>query len=84
MSGNREGALKGALTNKQKHGEDFYKKIGSKSWTNPNRSRKTGFALLPKEKHLEVSKKGGQKTKEEYKTKAVVQQETSSGTGVSE
>jgi general stress protein YciG len=84
MSGNREGALKGALTNKQKHGEDFYKKIGSKSWTNPNRSRKTGFALLPKEKHLEVSKKGGQKTKEDYKTKTNIQQETGSSTGVSE
>lgn len=65
MAGNREGALKAAKTNKEKHGEDFYKKIGAMSWDN-YRSRKTGFALLPKEKHIEISRKGGQKTKEDY------------------
>lgn len=34
MSGTREGAAKAALTNKKKHGEDFYKRIGSKGGRN--------------------------------------------------
>jgi len=84
MSGTKEGARKGAETIKQKHGADFYKNIGSKSWQNPNRSRKTGFALLPKEKHIEVSKKGGQKTKEDYKKTTDLHEETGSSSEVSE
>ena len=83
MAGNREGALKGALTNKQKHGADFYKRIGSQSWKNPERSRKTGFALVPKEKHLEYSKKGGEKTKEDYKKTPDLHEETSVSTETS-
>ena len=83
MAGNREGALKGAETNRQKHGPDFYKKIGSKSWNNPNRSHKTGFALMQKETHLEVSKKGGSRKKEDYKKTANVHQETSGSPEVS-
>lgn len=67
MAGNREGALKARDTNIQNHGADFYKKIGSKSWTNPERSRKTGFALDPK-LAVEAGRKGGKKTKSEYKT----------------
>lgn len=67
MAGNKEGARKAAETNKLRHGPDFYKKIGGKSWDNPDRSHETGFALLPKDKHRELSKKGGQKTKEDYK-----------------
>lgn len=67
MAGNREGALKARDTNIQNHGADFYKKIGSKSWTNPKRSRKTGFALDPK-LAVEAGRKGGKKTKSEYKT----------------
>lgn len=69
MAGTKEGSQKAAETNKLRHGPDFYKNIGSKSWKNPERSRKTGFALLKKDKHLEISKKGGQKTKEDYKAK---------------
>lgn len=76
MAGNSEGARKGAITNKQRHGEDFFKKIGSRSWNDPNRSRKTGFALLPKDKHLEISKKGGQATKEDYRTYKDYQKKT--------
>lgn len=67
MAGNREGALKAAQTNIQNHGKDFYKKIGSKSWTNPERSRKTGFALDPA-LAAEAGRRGGKKTKSEYKT----------------
>lgn len=66
MAGNREGALKAREKNLAKD-PDFYKNIGGQSWKNPDRSHETGFALLPKEKHLELSKKGGQKTKEDYK-----------------
>lgn len=67
MAGNREGALKARDTNIQNHGADFYKKIGSKSWTNPERSRKTGFALDP-QLAVEAGRKGGKKTKSDYKT----------------
>ncbi len=66
MAGNKEGALKAAETNKKKYGPDFYKNIGSKSWKNPERSRKTGFALNP-ELAKEAGRKGGKKTKSEYK-----------------
>lgn len=39
MSGTREGGLKCAATNKMKHGEDFYKRIGAKGGKvkNPNK-----------------------------------------------
>lgn len=67
MAGNREGALKARETNKKKYGSDFYKNIGSKSWKNPERSRKTGFALNS-ELAKEAGRKGGKKTKSEYKT----------------
>lgn len=67
MAGNREGALKARETNKKKYGPDFYKNIGSKSWKNPERSRKTGFALNS-ELAKEAGRKGGKKTKSEYKT----------------
>lgn len=66
MPGTPEGALKAKQTNIAKD-PAFYANIGSKSWDNPDRSRKTGFALLDKEQHIEISKKGGQKTKEDYK-----------------
>lgn len=69
MSGNADGARKAALTNKKKYGEDFYGKIGAKSWNNPERSRMTGFAKLPKDEHIELSRRGGKKTKDDYKTK---------------
>jgi general stress protein YciG len=67
MAGNKEGAKKAAETNKRKHGADFYKIIGAKSWDNPDRSRKTGFALNP-ELAVEAGRKGGKKTKSDYKT----------------
>lgn len=67
MAGNREGALKARDTNIQNHGADFYKKIGGESWKNPERSRKTGFALDPK-LAVEAGRKGGKKTKSDYKT----------------
>jgi general stress protein YciG len=68
MAGNKEGAAKAAKTNKEKYGENFYKEIGRKSWKNPERSHKTGFALLPPEERAEKGRKGGSRTKADYKT----------------
>lgn len=68
MSGTSEGSKKAALTNKRIHGEDFFAKIGAKSWTNPDRSHKTGFALLPLEEVSKLGALGGSKTKEQYAT----------------
>lgn len=78
MAGNKEGAAKARAKLLEKD-PDFYKKIGSKSWNNPDRSHKTGFALLPKEQHLELSKKGGKKTKEDYKSTKVKNRSTGTG-----
>lgn len=82
MPGTKEGAAKARETNKLRHGPDFYAQIGSESWKNPERSRKTGFALLDKEEHIEISKKGGQKTKEDYKkTNPGLDEEVSTSAG---
>lgn len=87
MAGNKEGAQKARETNKKKYGPDYYSQIASLSWKNPNRSRKTGFALLSREKHVELSKKGGKKTKSDYKKKEETTASTEADkerTGVSE
>lgn len=78
MAGNKEGAQKAREKNLAKD-PDFYKNIGGQSWKNPDRSHETGFALLPKEKHLELSKKGGQKTKEDYNTSKVKSRRSTTG-----
>jgi hypothetical protein len=72
MSGTREGAAKAAKTNKEKYGPEFYKEIGSQSWKNPDRSRETGFALLPKETVVELGRRGGKKNKGKKYAKKVV------------
>lgn len=72
MAGTKEGARKARETNKKRYGEEFYKIIGSKSWKNPKRSRKTGFALLPTELVVEHGRNGGKKNKgKKYVTKKV-------------
>lgn len=63
MAGTKEGAAKAAQTNKEKYGEDFYRIIGGQSWKNPDRSRETGFALLPKEEVVRLGREGGKKNK---------------------
>lgn len=59
--------VKGAQTNKERYGDDHFKKIGSQSWKNPNRSRLTGFALMKAKGQLDklkqASAKGGQNKK---------------------
>lgn len=82
MSGTKAGSLKAKQTN-LKRNPNFYKEIGAKSWQNPNRSHITGFAKLPKEKVIEYGRKGGQKTKEDYKTTNRIEAQ-GSGTGSSE
>ena len=77
MAGTKLGGQKAAAKNLAKD-PDFYKNIGGQSWKNPDRSHETGFALLPKEKHLELSKKGGKKTKADYSTQT---KSLSTGTG---
>ena len=74
MGGNKAGAQKARETNLAKD-PNFYKNIGKLSWKNKNRSHATGFALLTPEERAEHGRKGGKKTKEEYKT---VQQEDAS------
>lgn len=68
MAGTKAGALKARDKNLDKD-PNFYANIGSRSWQNPNRSRKTGFANLPTEKVRELGAKGGRKTKKDYQTK---------------
>ena len=67
MSGNSEGARK-AREKLLARDPDFYKKIGAKSWDNPDRSHETGFALVPEKLRKELGAKGGRKTKKDYKT----------------
>ena len=89
MAGTKEGSRKAAETNKRKYGPDFYKKIGSKSWQNPDRSRRTGFALNT-DLAKEAGSKGGKTNKgKTYKKRNVKEtpvntEAQGSGTGVSE
>lgn len=66
MAGTKAGAAKAAQRNLERD-PDFYRKIGKKSWADPKRNHQTGFAAMPKDKHVELSRKGGKKTKDEYK-----------------
>lgn len=64
MSGTSEGNKKGAATAKQRYGKDFHKKVGAKSWSDPSRSRKVGFALNP-ELAKQAGRLGGLKNKKD-------------------
>lgn len=46
MSGNRAGGMKAAATNKLKHGEDFFERIGAMGGRAPHTKPK-GFAANP-------------------------------------
>ena len=68
MSGNRIGGQKAAKTNKAKHGNDFYARIGAKGGRN---GRTGGFAsdkvgkdgLTGSERARIAGKKGGEKSR---------------------
>ena len=67
MAGSKEGAQRAAQTMREKYGDTFFARIGMESWKN-ERSRATGFALMPKEKHLVISSKGGKAKKNRQST----------------
>lgn len=54
MAGTKAGGFKAAETNKERHGKDFYKKIGGKG--GKATGVKKGFAANP-----ELARKAGQK-----------------------
>lgn len=64
MSATKEGGVKAAATNKQKYGEDFYKKIGT---LGGKKSRGGGFAANP-ELAREAGRKGGLKSRKPAST----------------
>ena len=60
MSGTKVGGLKASVTNKEKHGEDFYQRIGRKGG---KKCRiKKGFALNPQLASI-AGRKGGKISK---------------------
>ncbi len=61
MSGTIIGGRKTAKTNKERHGEDFYKKIGHLGGSVKGVAK--GFALMPREKRQEAGRKGGKTSK---------------------
>lgn len=75
MAGTKAGAAKTKAKLLAKNPNHFAD-IGSMSWDDPDRNRKTGFALLDEQTHKELSAKGGKKTKNEYKTQVGVSKET--------
>lgn len=59
MSGNKEGGLKAAATNKKNHGEDFYARIGAIG----GKASTTGGFYANRELAKEAGRKGGMKSK---------------------
>lgn len=67
MSGTKEGGRKAAATNKEKHGPDFYSKIGKKggSKSHPETrpfSKNPALASTAGKKGGQISKRGSAKT----------------------
>lgn len=62
MAGTVEGARKSVKTTYEKYGSDFYEYIGEKGGKAP-KTRPSGFAAIPKFKHLEISSKGGRNSR---------------------
>lgn len=63
MAGTKAGGLKATITNKERHGADFYSKIGKKGgsafWQD---SANKGFASMDKERLSEVGRRGGKQS----------------------
>ncbi len=57
MAGNKIGGQKAAAINKERHGEDFYERIGSEGGKKKN--PKKGFGSMTPEQRAEWGRKGG-------------------------
>lgn len=66
MAGTKAGGVKAAMTNKAKHGSDFYAKIGAKGGKN---GRTGGFAANPELARI-AGAKGGRISRRTKKTVA--------------
>ena len=60
MSGTKAGGIKAAKTNKERQGEDFFKRIGAIGGRNGHTG---GFASMTPERRSECGRKGGSKSK---------------------
>lgn len=60
MSGTIAGGRKAAATNKERHGEDFYSRIGAKGGRNGHTG---GFCSMTPVQRAEYGRKGGRKSK---------------------
>lgn len=60
MAGNKLGGQRASATNKERYGEDYYKKIGSKGG---RAAGPKGFALMDLEKVKAAGRKGGSRSK---------------------
>lgn len=64
MSGTLDGGRAAAITNKVRHGDDFYKVIGQKGGKKGSKDGVIkGFAAMSFEKRSEAGRKGGTKSK---------------------
>jgi general stress protein YciG len=59
MPGTKNGGIQAAKTNKERHGEDFYAKIGAKG----GKLGKTGGFYANRELAREAGRKGGAKSR---------------------
>lgn len=58
MAGTKAGGLKASITNKERHGEDFYARIGAKGGRNGH----TGVFASNHDRAVEAGRKGGLKS----------------------
>mgnify|MGYP001114104368 CR=1 FL=1 len=56
MAGTKAGGLKASATNRERHGEDFYCRIGRMGGQNGHTG---GFAAMSPERRAECGRKGG-------------------------
>lgn len=60
MSGTKAGGAKAAQTNRERHGNDFYQRIGKLGGKNGHTG---GFASMPRERVAECGRIGGMRSR---------------------